>query len=146
MDNTTGYKEAVSDVDGEVVELLIPEGGWCGSIAVDSEVIEHRNQNWKGAKLEEKVNTVSLETMIERVGGYVDYMKIDCETSEYPLLMGKDLSSIGIISMELHFQLGEDRCKELVNHIEKTHTLVRKNSQKIGYRQGSHQMLYFENA
>jgi FkbM family methyltransferase len=145
LDNVTGFKEAVSSTDGDIVELLVPRSGDCGSIAVDSLDIEIRDQNWYEKKFPEKVITVSLETMIERIGGYVNYMKIDCETSEYSLLIGKELSSIGIISMELHAQLGKDRCDELTNYIMKTHTLVRGNSKYIGWASNQHQMLYFEN-
>ena len=145
LDNVTGFKEAVFSTDGDIVELLVPRSGDCGSIAVDSLDIEIRDQNWSEKKFPEKVVTVSLETMIERIGGYVNYMKIDCETSEYSLLIGKELSSIGIISMELHTQLGKDRCDELTNYIMKTHTLVRGNSKYIGWASNQHQMLYFEN-
>ena len=60
VDNVTGFKEAGSATDGDIVELLVPSSGDCGSIAVDSSVIEIRDQNWHEEKFEEKVTTVSL--------------------------------------------------------------------------------------
>ena len=33
----------------------------------------------------------------------IDYLKIDCEGSELPFLLNKDLSNVDYIGMEIHF-------------------------------------------
>lgn len=143
MDNVIGFNEAVSDKDNQIVELLIPTNKDCGSIAIDSSHIEITN-SWS-EKLSENIKTVSLITILERTNGYIDYMKVDCETSEYPLLMNKNLSNIGIIAIEIHCQLGKRRAEELVNHIKKTHILIKEYSKHIGYKLGQNELLYFQN-
>lgn len=144
LNNVSGFNEAVSSSDGNLIQLLIPNNGDCGSIAVDSNNIEIRNEDWHEETFSEKVQTVSLETIIDRIGGHVDYMKIDCETSEYALFMDKDLSNVDIIAMELHNQLGQKKCSELVDHISKTHKLIPDHSYCIGWKPQQHQTLYFE--
>jgi hypothetical protein len=54
----------------------------------------------------------------------IDYIKIDCETSEYSFLMNKNLSKLRYIGVELHHHIGLDRYNELLNWIKKTHDLI----------------------
>jgi len=42
---------------------------------------------------------------------------MDCETSEYNILINKDLSNIEFLSIEIHWQLGKERWDELLKHI-----------------------------
>tara|TARA_Y100000588_G_scaffold26565_1_gene26135 strand:- start:306 stop:1016 length:711 start_codon:yes stop_codon:yes gene_type:complete len=143
MDNVIGFNEAVSDKDNQIVELLIPKSEDCGSIAIDSSHIEE-SSCWNG-KLSENIKTVSLNTILKRTNGYIDYMKVDCETSEYPLLINKNLSNIGIIVIEIHCQLGKRRAEELVNYIKKTHRLIKEYSTSIGFKAEQNELLYFQN-
>jgi len=69
------------------------------------------------------VETISIEDIIQMVGGKIDYMKIDIECGEYGLLMNKDLSAIDCISIELHKQLGEKR-DALMNYLNSYYTKV----------------------
>ena len=62
--------------------------------------------------------------MLERVGGQIDFLKCDCETSEYFIFNKKDLSKINYLAIELHHQLGPEKISELTNHIRRTHDLV----------------------
>jgi len=143
--NVFGYNEAVSSRDKDIVELLIPNNEDCGSIAVDSKAIKIKDENWDKGKFPYKVLTVSLETILLRAGDFIDYMKVDCETSEYNLLMGKDLSKIGIIAIEIHCQLGEKKVNELTRHISKTHILIPKYSKYVGFKPRKNQQVFFQN-
>jgi hypothetical protein len=67
-------------------------------------------------------------------------MKIDCENSEYHLLMNKDLSKIKYIGMELHGQMGETNFYQLVNHILKYF----KSNNYLGYPYGYNIEVFFE--
>lgn len=76
------------------------------------------------AKPFEKVNLVSLETVIARAGGKINYLKVDCEGSEYYVLNKKDLSKIKYIAVEFHGNLGGEKWKELCLWINRTHMIV----------------------
>ena len=88
-----------------------------GSVAIEDDII-HEKQ-WTTNIVDNNCKTISLEDIIKRVGGYIDYMKIDCENSEYHLLMNKDLSNIKYMGIELHWQMGKDNFEKLTNHILK---------------------------
>ena len=73
-----------------------------------------------------QATSVSMQTALDRLleesgATEVDYMKIDCECCEYKFMMNNDLSRIKYIGMELHSQPGEEKFKELLQHIQKTH-------------------------
>jgi FkbM family methyltransferase len=54
------------------------------------------------------VPMVSLATAIERAGGHVDFLKVDCEGGEYRILLGDtdpfDITTIDRIGLEFHNQ------------------------------------------
>ena len=69
----------------------------------------------------ELVTTVSLEKIFELCEtDFIDYLKIDCEGSEYDILLGKDLSNVGIIVGEIHKHPSKDfdiARQELLDHL-----------------------------
>lgn len=93
---------------------------------------------WDKNKVICEVSTISLESILNTVDN-IDYLKIDCETSEYEFLLNKDLSNIKYIGMELHDQLGLTKYTELYNFISKTHSC----NQELNYRSGHHQEILF---
>jgi FkbM family methyltransferase len=115
--NVVGWNEAVYKSDDEVVSIVAHNNYDAGSNAIKTDVL---NDDW--VESVQQISTVSLPTIIERVGGHIDYLKIDCETSEYYLLIHQDLSNIDYIGIELHWQMGKERYDELIAHINKTHT------------------------
>jgi hypothetical protein len=69
-----------------------------------------------------KVNIIDIEEVIKRTGSEnIDYMKIDCENSEYLILLNKDLSKIKYIGIEIHHQMGENKWNEIKEWVSKTH-------------------------
>ena len=119
--NITGFQEAVYNKDDEKVSICIHTNNDSGSCAIKNDsIIDHRKNDWTDIKSQEEVSTVSLETIFERLDNEtIDYMKIDCETSEYLFLMNKDLSKIKYLGMEVHCQLGKEKWYELITHILK---------------------------
>lgn len=77
-------------------------------------------EGWKEDNTIDLVQTISLETIIERYGN-VNLLKVDVEGSEYEFLLGKDLSKINYIVGEFHFE--EHRQKELIDWIANTHEI-----------------------
>jgi FkbM family methyltransferase len=113
-----GYNEAVYSVDNEIVSVINHKSPHPGNVAIYSDIL---NNDWVKDNVIAEVPTVSLETIIGRVGGYIDYLKVDCETSEYHLLLDKDLRNIHCIGMEIHCQVGKELWDRLLSHISVTH-------------------------
>lgn len=118
-ENIKGWNCAVYSGDNETLKLISHQNKESGSIALSTDIL---NDHWD-VELHE-VTTVSLPTIIERIGGVVDYMKVDCETSEYYLFINQDLTNINYIAIELHWQMKRECYDELVNYILLTHNLV----------------------
>ena len=111
-----GYNEAVYREDNLKIPMIAHQNMDAGSNALKTDAI---NNDWE--QILEDVSTVSLETILKRVGGFINYLKIDCETSEYYFLLGKDLKFIDYIGIELHWQMGKEKYDELINYIQRTH-------------------------
>jgi FkbM family methyltransferase len=92
-----------------------------GSVGVKSEFL---NKDWTN-DIVNKVESICIDG-IYKINNYknIDYMKLDCETSEYSFLYNKDLSKIKYIGMELHWQLGIERYEQLINYIKRSHSLI----------------------
>ena len=115
--NCIGWNEAAFDSDGIEVSMVSHINAHAGSNAVYS---NNLNSDWNVESIQ-KIKTVSLKTIFRRIGGKINYLKMDCETSEYPILINQDLSNIDYIGIELHWQIGELKYNELLSHINKTH-------------------------
>jgi FkbM family methyltransferase len=76
----------------------------------------------------ELVTTVSLETIFDLCeSDFIDYLKIDCEGSEYDILLDKDLTNIGIITGEIHGHPTNDFDESrnlLLSHISQNFNIV----------------------
>ena len=117
LSNVVGWNEAVYESDDAVVSLVAHSNYDAGSNAIKTDLL---NGDW--AEEIQQVKTVSLPTILKRVGGHINYLKVDCETSEYSLFMNQDLTEIDYIGTELHWQIGEERYNDLITHVCKTHT------------------------
>ncbi len=116
--NIFGFNEAVLNEDNQKVSIYLHSNSDSGSSAIKSDIISTLyKDDWTDNIIQKDVNTVSLETILLRIGNEVDFMKVDCETSEYLLLINKDLSKIKHLAIEIHTQLGELKWNELINHI-----------------------------
>lgn len=118
--NIIGYKEAVYNKSGCKLKLLAHKNYDSGSSAIKTDVI---NEDWSNNIIEEVIS-VDLETVLQRAGSKVDYMKIDIETGEYHFLMYKDLKPIKYIGMEIHWQMGKLKWNELFKYITESHYLI----------------------
>ena len=138
QDHISIYHNAVSDEDNKKLKLLSHESMEDGSFAIKKSNVR---PDWEGQDFVCEVESISLESIMEKAGGHVGYMKIDCETSEYELLMNKDLSNIDYIALELHDQLGYDKYNELYDFICETHLA----NQSSNFTEHQHQEILFKN-
>lgn len=92
-----------------------------GSVGIST---SNLNKDWT-SKIVNSSESISLSHLLKKYEiSILDYLKIDCETSEYQFLYGKDLSMIKYIGIEIHHQMGIEKYNLLISWINKTHTLV----------------------
>jgi len=132
-----GINNAVWDKDKEKLTLVNHKNRDSGSVGIKEGSI---NSDWT-TDIVDYAQSLSIESLYKKVNSIIDYIKIDCENSEYEFLYGKDLSRLRYINVELHNQMGEEKFFSLIQHIHKTHELV------IGeekYYDNSHQILLYK--
>lgn len=114
-------RNAVGKDSGEIVKLQKYWAGdsdtLSGNFGTTSFVNDSNGHGWQGEW--EDVVTLSFEDITKNQP--IGLLKVDCEGGEYDFLMGKDLSKIKFIVMELHNFLGGIKQKQLMTHIENTH-------------------------
>ena len=115
FDNITLFNEAVYHSSNLFIQLVSHANLDSGSVAIKDDIIQIKE--WTENLVDTNCKTISLEDIIKLAGGYVDYMKVDCENSEYHLLMNKDLSMIKYMGIELHWQMCMDNFNKLIQHI-----------------------------
>jgi FkbM family methyltransferase len=110
---------AVSNESNKIFKLVKhKESEDNGSFAI---LKDNTESQWDKSEVICEAKSINIEDIIDHCGGKIDFMKIDCETSEYELLLNKDLSNVKYIAIELHNQLGIEKYIELHNFLSKTH-------------------------
>lgn len=128
--------KAISSKDGEIAKLKKYMGYGdddtnSGNFSITEFVYDNADQHgWRGDDYEE-VETISLETIIERVGD-IGLLKIDIEGAEYDALYQKDLSRIKYIIGEFHNFLGVEKQTKLFSWIQNTHNEMYSDGDGIG--------------
>lgn len=118
IDNVEVYQYAVSDISNKTLHLkpwlFGNESGNASTITCEQ---------WDETIYEEVIS-ISLEDIFSRFNiERINYLKIDCEGSEYDFLMGKDLSKIDYISIEIHNQLKE-KAQELFHYLQERFDVI----------------------
>lgn len=79
------------------------ERGWC-VIEKDCNGLTNQARTMSSKKAASATPKVSLAEAIQRIGGKVDVLKLDCEGAEWEILKDRDsLSQVTWICMEYHF-------------------------------------------
>jgi len=109
--NVTIYNMAATNKAEMEIKLAAHSSGLSGDSSI---------YNVSSKKPYEICKTIDIESIyLDNKINYIDYLKVDCEGSEYEFLIGKDLSKINFLVMELHTgYLKEDKSKELLDYIE----------------------------
>ena len=128
ISNVEVTRAAAGKTDGEILVLRMydnKEGNQdCGNFGVTGFSYEENGHGWNKTEYDEEVQSISLESIIQKVGP-IDCLKVDIEGGEYDFLYDKDLSDINYIFMEIHnFLVKLNQGHELVDHICKTHNLL----------------------
>ena len=110
-----------------------------GSVGVSGAPL---NSDWTNKSVN-TVKSISLDDIFIRYQiDKIDYLKVDCETSEYNFLLNKDLSKIKFIGIELHHQMGVDKYNELLSWIYNTHVVISGNEK---FENGHNKEVLFKN-
>lgn len=128
---------AVSEKSNEILKLIkYKSSDDNGSFAI---LKSYTKDLWDESEVICEVKSISIEQILEKCLNKIDFLKIDCETSEYEFLLNKDLSNIQCIAIELHNQLGIEKYTQLYNFLLKTH----KCDEKCNFVENQHQELLF---
>jgi FkbM family methyltransferase len=130
--------KAVSSNDGDIVKLKKYMGDGdddtnSGNFSITGFVYENNKHGFRGDEYE-AVETISLETILEMVGGNIGLLKIDIEGAEVDVLCDKDLSKINYITGEFHNFIGKENQSKLFGWISNTHNEIH----SVGDGVGSH--------
>lgn len=132
--NIRGYNLAVSDKSEQVLKVMNHFNKHSGSVSCSPSVIGVSNSDWKEEICE--IQTISLEDIHELIGEkQINFLKMDCENSEYEILLNKDLTFVDYIAMELHSQMGEHKWNELVNYLKQSFTLQGNTTFKTNFNE-----------
>jgi FkbM family methyltransferase len=129
---------AVSSTNGKIVKLKKYMGDGeddtnSGNFSITGFVYENNKHGFRGDEYEE-VETISLETVLDMVGGNIGLLKIDIEGAEVDVLYNKDLSKINYITGEFHNFIGKENQSKLFGWICNTHNEIH----SVGDGVGSH--------
>ncbi len=120
--NNKVFNEAVGD-RVSTTQLMMHSNRDSGSCAIKDtiESVIRTKDDWTNTIVSD-ISMVDIEIVLSRVGGKIDYLKMDCENSESLILLGKDLSEIRYIGVELHNQMGEQKWNQLKEWVDRTHS------------------------
>jgi FkbM family methyltransferase len=117
-------RNAVGKTSGERVKLMKYMAGeddtLSGNFGTQEFVNEWNGHGWQGEW--EECITLSFSDITKN--REIGLLKIDCEGAEWDFLMDAELSGVKYIVMELHNFLGGVKQKQLMTHIENTHTEI----------------------
>lgn len=155
LDNCAVFNLAAADVSGPFMKLnkapsgergsssfilpaqLAPESSAAstmqgGPVAVPSGMVSyadtlHPFQRCHSMQRQQHVMTISFEDIFKFLNvDYINYLKVDIEGAEYAFLLGKDLSRVDVIGIEIHAKRGYiEQVNKLMAHIRKTHVFTK---------------------
>ena len=119
--NIACFNLAAAKDSGEIVKIYRHDrnGNSVSPITAKDMFVRSYAGDWDEDKeTYHNVHTISLEGLYNFFDtDYIDYLKIDIEGAEYDFLLGKDLSRIGSMGIEIHGTLGQAKKDQLKEHI-----------------------------
>ena len=127
--NVEVHRLGVSDVSDKILRLC---SYTCNHYSGNATTM-HIDDRWNYDEYEE-VMSISLEDIFKRFDlEKIDYLKVDCESSELPFLMNKDLSKIDYLGIE-HHQTDKLEMQELMRYLLKFFVLIEHNDSEYNYK------------
>tara|TARA_Y100000034_G_C6832525_1_gene375932 strand:- start:195 stop:923 length:729 start_codon:yes stop_codon:yes gene_type:complete len=126
MSNVDVYNMAITNQSNEKRVLKAHEGAHSKDISC----ADFNNDDWRFKDLQETCETISLADMMGALNlKRINYLKLDCEGSEYEILENfHDYDKISIIVMEIHGFFGFERKKNLLLLLNQSYWMVPVNT------------------
>lgn len=124
------------------IEAVGSEEGYFSTDEMCNEILNSESVTVMDFKKKGNIKTVSLKTVIERIGGHIDLLKLDCEGSEWTILKDyESMRKVRFLTFEYH-RLAPDGSFDIfdrsVNMHEKAEKLVAELGFEIIAKRGHH--------
>ncbi len=122
--NVVVYRYCVSDIDNKTLKLFSYKPNNYSGNATTMEMGDlYDYDNY------EEVMSISLEDIFIKFNlKKINYLKVDCEFSEIPFLLNKDLSKIDYIGIE-HHKSDDKRTQDLIKYLLEFFVMTKKISE-----------------
>jgi len=126
INNVEAFNTAVYSEDNKSLPLRI----YAGNHTKDITCADFEDDNTRG--IGQQCETISLKSAMDSLGlSKLDYLKLDCEGSEYSILENfYDYDRVSWICMEIHGFYGLERKNNLLEMLQKHYYLVDVNTVK----------------
>jgi FkbM family methyltransferase len=121
--NVEAFNNAVHSKSGKTLNLVKGSTGCSGDVSC-YENFDQKDDNFSGI-----CETISLSDILDVLEiEHVDYLKIDCEGSEYDIFENfEDFSKISLIVMEMHGVLDQTKKQDLLEKLGQHYIIIKNN-------------------
>lgn len=115
------------------LEAVGAEEGYFSTDERANEVLESQSVKAMDFTKPGTIKTITLKTAIERIGGYVDILKLDCEGSEWAILKDREaLKKVNYLTMEFH-RMSSDGAFDPLDRSTDMHKVAREFVENAGF-------------
>ncbi len=109
------------------------EEGFFASDEMQNEILQSESVKIMDFTKKGDIKISSLKTVIERIGGYVDILKLDCEGSEWNILKDKDaLQKVNYLTVEFH-RISPDKSFDIYDRSIDIHKKAKETISSLGF-------------
>lgn len=115
------------------LEAVGSEEGFFASDERQNEALQSKSVRGMDFTKPGEIKTITLSTAIERMGGYVDILKLDCEGSEWVILKDKKaLEKVNYLTLEFH-RMSPDGAFDPMDRSTDMHQFAREFVENAGF-------------
>lgn len=127
-ENVTILPLAFSHTSGEVTELKLTGGNKYNFMSDTHEVLGEFSAKKAKTEITQLAPTISLSSILELVGGEIDFLKMDCEGSELSLTDDESVRAVKAFSMEPHpWVYGKEYTRKLRDWLSRYFKIIDKD-------------------
>jgi FkbM family methyltransferase len=116
------------------MEAIGREEGYCASDEMQNEILQSESVKIMDFTKPGNIKVTSLKTAIERLGGSVDILKLDCEGSEWTILQDREsLNKVKFLTVEFH-RLSSDGSFDIYDRSIDVHEKARQLVTGVGFQ------------
>ena len=116
------------------MEAVGLEDGYFSSDEMQNEILQSDSVKIVDFTKKGNIKAVSLKTAIERIGGHIDILKLDCEGSEWVILKDKEsLKKVRFLTFEYH-RISPDGSFDVYDRSIDIHEKAKKTALDAGFK------------